>query len=225
MATLSKQEIEYELAHASDNEGPSLIAAYTVCLSLAYLAVALRFISRWKSRNAILVDDWMLVVGLLFTSGQVAVGLYDPVMYIKGFMLIEIFYTVAAAAIKFSTLLLYRRIFGCNRTLVVSCWVVAGVVSGYSIAQICMSIFACTPVHKTWDPATPGTCLNTFVAATSPAAINVVADFATVFLPLPLIWGLQMQWRRKVQLIGIFMLGGLSVPDYPQNSLSGQNNC
>ena len=129
-------------------------------------------------------------------------------------MLIEIFYTVAAATIKFSTLLLYRRIFGSNRTLMVSCWVVAGIVASYSIAQICMSIFACTPVHKAWDPATPGTCLNTFVAATSPAAINVVADFATVFLPLPLIWGMRMQWRRKIQLIGIFMLGGLLVPTH-----------
>ena len=143
----------------------------------------------------------------------------------QGFMLIEIFYTVAAAAIKFSTLLLYRRIFGSNRKLMVTCWVVAGIVTSYSIAQICMSVFACTPVHKAWDPATPGTCLNTFVAATSPAAINVVADFATVFLPLPLIWGMQMQWRRKVQLIGIFLLGGLLVPNHPQNCVSGHNNC
>ena len=68
MATLSKEEIEYELAHAGDNEGPSLIVAYTVCLSLAYIAVALRFISRWKSRNALLGDDWMLVVGLVCST-------------------------------------------------------------------------------------------------------------------------------------------------------------
>jgi len=127
----------------------------------------------------------------------------------QGFILIEIFYTTAAALIKFSTLLLYRRIFDSNRRLMIACWVVAAVVAIYSIAQIVMSIFQCTPVHKAWDPATPGTCLNTFVAATSPAAINVVTDFATVFLPMPLIWIMQLQWRRKVQLLGIFMLGGL----------------
>jgi hypothetical protein len=123
--------------------------------------------------------------------------------------LIEIFYTTAAALIKFSTLLLYRRIFDSNRRLMIACWVVASVVASYSIAQIVMSIFECTPVHKTWDPATPGTCLNTLVAATSPAVINVVADIATVFLPMPLIWNMQLQWKRKVQLLGIFMLGGL----------------
>lgn len=65
MSTLSKQEIEYELAHASDNRGPSLITAYAICLSLAYLAVILRLISRRKSRNAFLADDWMVVAGLV----------------------------------------------------------------------------------------------------------------------------------------------------------------
>ena len=130
-------------------------------------------------------------------------------MYIKGFIIIEIFYTIAAATVKFSTLLLYRRIFDSNRRLMIACWVVAGVVSAYSIAQIVMSIFQCTPVHKAWDPATPGTCLNTYIAATTPAAINVVADFATVFLPMPLIWGMHITWKRKLQLLGIFMLGGL----------------
>ena len=65
MSLLSTQEIEYELAHASDNRGPSLIAAYTTCLSLAYIAVFLRFLSRRTSRNALKADDWMLVVGLV----------------------------------------------------------------------------------------------------------------------------------------------------------------
>ncbi|CAF9919147.1 MAG: hypothetical protein ALECFALPRED_000982 [Alectoria fallacina] len=247
MSALSSQEIEYELAHASDNRGPTLIAAYAVCLSLAYVAVTLRFISRRKSRNALMADDWMSVVGLLFTSGQVAVGVYGTaslraLLFLAakdkrtkhlspskrgtswsretyhllkgpgdGFILIEVFYTAAAAAIKFSTLLLYRRIFDSNKRLMIACWVVAAVVASYSIAQIVMSIFQCAPVHKAWNPATPGTCLNTFVAATSPAAVNVVADFATVFLPMPLIWGMHMQWKRKVQLLGIFMLGGFVI--------------
>lgn len=65
MSDFSKQEIGYELAHATDDRRPSLIAAYAVCLSLAYVAVTLRFISRRKSKNALMADDWMLVVGLV----------------------------------------------------------------------------------------------------------------------------------------------------------------
>lgn len=65
MSALSRQEIEYEMSHASDNRGSSLVAAYAVCLSLAYVATILRFISRRKSRLAYMADDWMLVVGLV----------------------------------------------------------------------------------------------------------------------------------------------------------------
>ena len=121
----------------------------------------------------------------------------------------EVFYTIAAATIKFSTLLLYRRIFGSDQALRIGCWVVAAVITCYSVAQIFESIFQCTPVHKAWDPEVPGTCLNVFVAATTPAVFNVVADFATVCLPMPLIWGLQMRWQQKIQVLGIFLLSGL----------------
>ena len=65
MSVLPPQEIEYELVHASDNRGPTLIAAYATCLSLAYIAVLLRFISRRKSQNPLMADEWMLVAGLV----------------------------------------------------------------------------------------------------------------------------------------------------------------
>ena len=131
------------------------------------------------------------------------------IVRLQGIILMEVFYTIAAALIKFSTLLLYRRIFGSDKSLRIACWVVAGFVTCYSIAQIFESIFQCTPVRKAWQPETPGTCLNVFVAATTPAVFNVVADFATVCLPMPLIWGLQMRWGRKIQVLGIFMLSSL----------------
>lgn len=70
MSTLSKQEIEYEMLHASDNRGPNLIAAYAVCLSLAYVAVILRFISRRTAKIAWKADDWVLVAGLVCIGGS-----------------------------------------------------------------------------------------------------------------------------------------------------------
>lgn len=53
------------MAHADEDRGPTLIGAYAACLSLAYVAVILRFISRRKSRNALLSDDWMCVAALV----------------------------------------------------------------------------------------------------------------------------------------------------------------
>ena len=65
MSALTQQEILYEMEHIGDNKGPSLIAAYAVCISLAYVAVFLRFISRRIGKNALLADDWMVVVALV----------------------------------------------------------------------------------------------------------------------------------------------------------------
>lgn len=122
---------------------------------------------------------------------------------------IEILYTSAAALIKFSTLLLYYRIFNSNRRFMWACCAVAALITAYSLNSIGMSLLQCIPLHKVWQPETPGKCLPAYPAATIPASLNVVADFATVFLPIPLVWGLQMQWRRKLQIVGIFLLGGL----------------
>ena len=60
-----------------------------------------------------------------------------------------------------------------------------------------------------WNEALPGTCINAGLAATVLGIFNVTADFATVFLPLPLIWNLHMQRKWKFQLIGIFLLSVL----------------
>jgi hypothetical protein len=40
-------------------------------------------------------------------------------------------------------------------------------------------------------------------------SLNVVTDIATLCLPMPLLWRLQISTERKLQLIGMFMVGGL----------------
>ena len=70
---------------------------------------------------------------------------------------------------------------------------------------------ALTPLFFKWKPEIPGHCLNAGLVATVLGAFNVVADFATVFMPLPMIWNLHMQRKWKMQLIGIFLLSGLYV--------------
>lgn len=67
----------------------------------------------------------------------------------------------------------------------------------------------CMPIRKAWDMEVPGTSVNTTLAATIPGAINTAIDYIIVFLPMPLVWGLHMQRRWRVQIVGIFVLSGL----------------
>lgn len=61
-----------------------------------------------------------------------------------------------------------------------------------------------------WDPTvTKATCFDYNKAAMGYAILNVFTDVATVIIPVPLLWQLNLPRSRKLQVIGIFMTGGL----------------
>lgn len=68
---------------------------------------------------------------------------------------------------------------------------------------------ACRPLSKYWDPLEPGNCDNTVMSLTAITGCNAVTDLIIVLLPMPLVWGLKMATRRKIELTIIFALGFL----------------
>ena len=121
----------------------------------------------------------------------------------------EVLYCFGTSAFKFSALLLYHRIFGRVSRFTNLLWALAFVIAANNFAEVFLSIFQCNPVHKAWDLEAKGTCVNILLAACIPGSINVLCDFVTVILPIPMIWKLQMRLNRKIQLVGIFLLSGL----------------
>lgn len=65
MAEPSLGEIHYELEHIQDDRGPNIIWSYSICLCLAFLAVALRFIARRASKSSLQADDFWIFVSLV----------------------------------------------------------------------------------------------------------------------------------------------------------------
>ena len=51
--------------HLSDSKVPQLIATFVASLILIYVAVVLRFISRFLSKTAIGADDWIIASSLV----------------------------------------------------------------------------------------------------------------------------------------------------------------
>lgn len=119
-------------------------------------------------------------------------------------------YTPAIAAVKFSVLLLYRRLFP-GRTFQKTLWVLGGFIFCYTVTQELTVVLECIPVAGAWNPAihAKAKCIRLNLEWVIMASLNVVTDVLTLFLPLPLLWRLQIDKERKYQLIGIFLLGGL----------------
>lgn len=66
--SLPQSAILYQEEHLDDNKKPNLIIASAICLSAAYIAVSLRFLSRRVARNPLGADDYTILVALFFTS-------------------------------------------------------------------------------------------------------------------------------------------------------------
>jgi len=58
-------EVQYQIAHKGDNRSANIIAAQTIMLVVAYIAVGLRVLARRVSRAGMGSDDWMMLVALV----------------------------------------------------------------------------------------------------------------------------------------------------------------
>ena len=65
MAQLSPFEIQYEFEHIRHDRVPNIIASYAIYLSLACIAVMLRFVARRSSRASLKADDLTIVIALV----------------------------------------------------------------------------------------------------------------------------------------------------------------
>ena len=75
MATISPNNIEYQLAHINDDKSVTLVTSLTISLVLAVAAVVLRFISRRLCKAKIQADDFLIVVALVRVIAQLAIPL------------------------------------------------------------------------------------------------------------------------------------------------------
>ncbi len=120
----------------------------------------------------------------------------------------EVIYNFAMFAIKASILYLYKRVFFVSRNFVIILWIVGIFVACYSITQVFAAIFQCMPIDSNWNPMVKHYCINTDIGATIIAAFNVLTDFAILILPMPLLYRLQKPTKQKIQIMGMFLLGG-----------------
>jgi hypothetical protein len=80
----------------------------------------------------------------------------------------------------------------------------------WGISTWFVNLTVCTPIAFYYDRTIPGGhCKNQVVSGTINAALSLVGDIAILALPLPMVWNLQINMRRKIALCGIFLLGSL----------------
>lgn len=78
---------------------------------------------------------------------------------------------------------------------------------GVYMSALLVSLFQCQPIHKTWSPKTPGTCVNLTHFRYSTAVFNILTSAMVITLPIPVLLKLKHHRPEIKQLIGLILLG------------------
>ena len=120
----------------------------------------------------------------------------------------ETMYTIAIALTKISILLFYSRIFT-ERKFRIALRITFALVVSWLVAIELVVLAECVPISGLWDLSISSRCISLvpfFIGAGVP---NVVLNVVIVFLPLPMIWTLDIERKHRWALSAVFGLGAL----------------
>jgi hypothetical protein len=119
-----------------------------------------------------------------------------------------IFYNISLTLTKVSILLQYRRIFTVQK-LRIPLHITIVVCMLWGVAMVVISVYSCVPSpdNQTSPTGTTQHCIDYKTIWYVNAAINISTDLAVAFLPVRVIWKLQIAIRPKIALIAILSIG------------------
>ncbi|KAH7007257.1 hypothetical protein EDB80DRAFT_718487 [Ilyonectria destructans] len=210
------------------NQSATVIGIPAAFGSFAILLVLIRIFGRlWVTKIDLDWDDYLIVAAMVFASvlnfvcfpmashgmGKDfwTISFPNIDMTLKLLYIAEIFYMVAEMLVQMSLLAFYIRVFpGASVFVRRSSWTLMGIVGCFGIANTCAMIFQCTPIPffwTGWAGESTGTCININLFSWIRAAIEIAIDVAIISLPLPSVIKLQMNWKKKFQVLLMFLIG------------------
>ena len=203
--------------------GP-MIAISTTTAVLAVTLLSARLYSNIRITRSAGYDDLTCIAGVMFSFAFMGLVLntrdYARHMWnvpITGFtasyLKIILAQTIAAALgflfAKLSILLLFFRLFSPSRTFRYSVYVGIIWATLTSLTAVVVAGAMCAPRSgEAFDSLTLITrCSHDTIWAAVQGAFNAALDFYIFYLPIPVVWKLQLKTHRKIGVLSTFMTG------------------
>ncbi|KAF6824086.1 integral membrane protein [Colletotrichum musicola] len=216
----------YNAPDDTPTDGPKIAAVTVTFTAVAFILVCLRWYVRTTVVRAVGYDDWVIILSWLGACGytvcsviQTRWGLgitklddmppQNVLQFGKQRLTPNSSYVLGIWAFKMSLLLSYLRFFPEGRYRIATIVVAVACTMGH-IAFVCVFIFLCTPVEKQYDPAIApeeGHCVDAIAFYLTFSSLTIVFDVVIMFLPFPVILKSQIQKRKKIVLLALFILG------------------
>lgn len=121
----------------------------------------------------------------------------------------QLAFTISYNFLFITILALYIRIFP-NRWLQKASLYLEVFVTVYCWMNIIIIIFQCRPTAFFWDKTIPGGhCIHQSLVYFINSTILTVMTLTIIFLPVPVLWGLQMPLGKRIRAILAFIVGAL----------------
>lgn len=92
---------------------------------------------------------------------------------------------------------------------------------GWAISTWIVNLTVCIPIAFYYDRTIKGgSCKNQAISGSVNGGLSLLGDISILILPVPMMWRLKMNTRRKIGICGIFMLGCLYVFFLPWTDVS-----
>ncbi|KAJ5220984.1 uncharacterized protein N7469_009871 [Penicillium citrinum] len=215
-----------------DFEHPNQQLRWSITIGLVFafmlptVAVALRFMARRVAGRRLYLDDWLILVALVFKYGcsiGVTTLLYNGLgshidtippknltWYLKVAWANNFVYPGCIGFIKLSILALYRRIFS-TKKMNYAVNTMAFIVVIWTIGNWIAGTINCLPVARFWDRSLEGACMDLASFSYGQQIPNIVSDAIILAMPLGMVWSLPISKQQKLLLSGVFVVGGLTL--------------
>ncbi|KAK2737234.1 Ubiquinone biosynthesis protein coq9, mitochondrial [Myotisia sp. PD_48] len=204
--------------HVTDDEhGPWVVVISGLFMTYTVLCYLARLLMRFTINGPFGSDDWAVTIGtviaviqaaLKIKEGYTGLGKHANVVPLQDIRQIEklafvsdIFYLIGMTLSRLATLLLIRRLtqqknhhFATNIGMAIAG--VAGIVSIFVLSIRC-------DLSRPWNLVDPG-CTQMYARWYSIETIGILVELYTAWVPIYLVWGLQMRLKSKLVVLFAF---------------------
>ncbi|KAL8858966.1 MAG: hypothetical protein Q9178_004447 [Gyalolechia marmorata] len=164
-----------------------------VCTVIPGILLCLRLYTKLRIIRKVDLTDYLTITSFWLYVAQI---LYTPTMFL------------VKAAILVQYLRLFAPIKTLNPSMFIGARVIIIVTGVYYTISTFITIWACSPREKIWNPLiTEGHCLHDDIAVLFTCLFNIASDVAILVMPARSVWRLQIPRRKKIGIVSLFAIG------------------
>ncbi|TVY83039.1 hypothetical protein LSUE1_G004301 [Lachnellula suecica] len=211
----------------TSTNAPSILAIDGFLTGFTLLVVLARLYVRAFMLKSMGTDDWLIAAATVCSVGVLVcvvgethhgVGMFSAAISDSELVKLlhwqffhSIIVTVGISLVKLSVAFFLLRLVP-SKAYKILLWCMIAFLVAFTISSAGTITFSCTPVSASWDLslALTARCFSrdTFTAiGMFNSCVNILTDVLFAILPIPMVWGLQVNKRTKATLTVILSLG------------------